>query len=164
MSNSITIKRNEFANTPTGQLKYLKALHLQQKHPAFPAVEIIAISRRKKYTDKTANGLTSMIVDYITYSGGFATRQQSQGQWNKRLKRFTKSSTKKGVSDITGVLCGVAINIEVKIGKDTQRKEQQQVQQQIQAAGGSYYIAKDFTSTYDYLNSIIETHTKTQSS
>lgn len=96
-----------------------------------------------------------MLIDYITFNGGFATRQQSQGQYNSRLKKYTKATTKKGVADITGVLCGVPINIEVKIGKDRQSKAQKNVQQQITQAGGEYFIAKDYPTAYEYLNGII---------
>lgn len=132
-------------------MRYLFYKQQFLKYPTVPADEIKSLAKTKAIKDTTANTLTAAVVLLIELLGGFATRQQSQGQYNARLRRFTKSTTKKGVSDVTGVLSGKPLNIEIKIGKDRQSPEQKQVQKDIEAAGGYYFIAKNLPDTYDYI-------------
>lgn len=130
-----------------------------------PDDELQSIAKKTKWSDANANGLTKMIVEYITYIGGFASRTQSQGQYRKDSFSgkgiYTKGTTKKGLADITAVLNGYALSIEVKIGKDRQSDKQKKVEQQVLSAGGLYFIAKDFASTYEWLISDIIGKNKT---
>lgn len=151
MSSKETIQRQQTKQAITA-LHSLIYRDYKARYPSMPDVEIWAIVKGKKYQHRKANGLTKWIVDYINYSGGFATRQQSQGQFNTALGKWTKSNVRKGVADITGVLCGKALNIEIKIGRDTQSEAQKKVQLQIERAGGLYFIAKDIVSSFNWIN------------
>lgn len=141
-----TKKQSQAANRKKKQsilllTKAAKYLTMCDKYSSMPNEEIISVCKNTKYTEGSANELTKTIIAMVEALGGY----------NKSLGIYTKSTTKKGVSDITGVLNGYSINIEVKYGKDTQSDAQKNVQAGIQQAGGKYFIAKDIVSTYEWL-------------
>ena len=115
---------------------------------------------KAKYRDDTANGLTRCIIDYIRLHGGQAERINTTGIPIDERRQVTDvlghsrtigsltwrpSGSTAGSADISATIHGKAVKIEVKIGRDRQSPAQRQYQQQIEAAGGIYYIAKDFT-------------------
>jgi hypothetical protein len=106
----------------------------------------------RKYTDKTANGLTKMIVDWIKYNGGQAERISTTGRYIVSQKRWIKGSGTKGSADISATIKGRSVKIEVKIGKDKMSEDQHKYKEAIEKAGGIYYIAKDFDSFYEWYN------------
>jgi len=59
---------------------------------------------------------------------------------------WIKGSGTKGTADISAIINGRSVKIEVKIGKDAQSKDQISYQKAVEDAGGIYYIAKDFES------------------
>lgn len=132
-------------------IKYVK-YQAQRKASTLPDDELISICRNSEYGDKNANLLTKSIIQYINYTGGFAHRQQSQGQYNAKLGRWTKGTTAKGISDINGLLNAVPLSIEVKYGRDRMSEAQHKVKNQIQAAGGHYYEAKNLPDAIDWIN------------
>lgn len=112
-----------------------------------------------KYSDKTANGLTRCIIDFIRLTGGQAERVNCTGRVIDRREIYTdvlghrrivgslafiKTSGQRGTADISATVKGRSIKIEVKVGRDKQRPEQVEYQRQIEASGGLYVIAKDF--------------------
>ena len=112
-----------------------------------------------KYSDKTANGLTKCIIDYLNFSGHFAERISSMGRvidnrqtyTNVIGQRVTIGSTKyipgtstKGTADISATIKGKSVKIEVKIGNDRQSQNQKDYQKRTEQAGGIYIIAKNF--------------------
>lgn len=122
---------------------------------------------KTKYRDDTANGLTRCIIDFIRLHGGQAERINTTGVPIDRRRQVTdvlnhsrtigsvewrKGGGTVGSADISATVKGKAVKIEVKIGKDRQSAAQRQYQQQIEAAGGIYYIAKDFTSFVEWFN------------
>jgi hypothetical protein len=54
------------------------------KHPNFP-IDKLAV---RKYTDKTANGLTKCIIDFLNYSGQQAERISTMGRVLDNRKTF----------------------------------------------------------------------------
>lgn len=129
-------------------LKALSELDYQAKQDRYKAVPAHALPRAK-FTDKNANGLTKAILTWLTLSGHYASRIQSQGQYNPKLKRWTKSTVKRGIGDIMAVIAGQSIMIEVKTGKDSQSIWQKKTQAQVEASGGIYFIARTFD---DFMN------------
>ena len=144
-------------------LNYLKQLsqeYLKTKHPNVPKHCLPVI----KYSDKTANGLTKCIIDFIQYKGGQAERISVVSR--KVAGKFVKSTMTKGTADISATIPvyfrdsngnflikkGLSVKIEVKIGKDRQSEEQKRYEQDILNAGGYYFIAKDFNSFYEWYN------------
>ena len=126
--------------------------HLQQievaaraaKCPYMPLTYIIAT----KYTDKTANGLTKCIIEWLRYSNCQGERISNTGRMV--AKHWIPGSGTNGTADISAVIKGRAVKIEVKIGKDRQSDKQIAYQQSIENAGGVYIIAKDFEGFYHW--------------
>lgn len=110
------------------------------------------------YSDKTTNGLTRAILDFLNYSGHWAIRVNTQGQARVQKipryslvsgkvehtdkVRYTKSTTRRGSPDISAIVRGLGVQIEVKVGADTMSEHQEKEQGRITAAGGLYYIAR----------------------
>lgn len=122
---------------------------------------------RPDYTDKTANGLTKCIIHFVRLQGGQAERISTTGRPIDRRQKYTdaigmqrvigsikwiKGTGTKGSADISATIAGRSVKIEVKIGADRQSEAQKQYQADIEKAGGSYYIAKDFTSFVEWYN------------
>jgi hypothetical protein len=120
--------------------------------PAFPLVT-------------TSNGLTNAIVKYLGWVGAYGNRINTTGRVIKAGRDIKsvgggtivaktvmiKGTTKKGTPDISVVLNGYAIFIEIKM-KDKQSPDQMKQEQAIQRAGGYYFIVRDmetFFSIYD---------------
>jgi len=120
----------------------------------------------RTYTDKTANGLTRMIIDWINYNGGQAERINTTGRLIKAKTykdvmgitktigqdKWIKGTGTLGSADISATIEGKSVKIEVKIGRDKQSDVQKQYQEAIEKAGGIYYIAKDFDTFYNWYN------------
>lgn len=128
-----------------------------RKHPNTPLKYLAKCT----YRDDTANGLTKCIIDFIRFNGGQAERINTTGIPKDNRMQVTDimghsrtigsiewrpSGTTKGSADISATIRGRSVKIEVKIGKDTQSEAQKQYQASIEAAGGIYYIARDFES------------------
>lgn len=125
------------------------------KYPSMPEYARTAPS----YSDKTANGLTKCIIDFIRLSGGQAERTSTTGRFIDKRVRFTDvtgrnreignakwihTSGTRGSADISAVIGGRAVKIEVKI-KDRQSEHQKLYQDAIQKAGGIYLIIRSFS-------------------
>ena len=145
-------------------LEVLADLENQRQHPNMKPNYL----GRSRYRDDTANGLTKCIVDYIRLSGGQAerinttgvavdTRQQATDILGHKLTigglQWRKTGSTNGSADISATIRGRSVKIEVKIGKDHQSEAQRAYQKSIEAAGGLYYIAKDFASFVEWYNS-----------
>jgi hypothetical protein len=136
-------------------LRQMKIEYLRQKYSTVPPEYIPA----PHYTEKTANGITRMIIDWIKLNHGQAERVSCQGRIiDKRqqiidclgyhrmigtVKRIPSSMTK-GTADISATVKGRSIKIEVKVGHDRQSDAQVRYQRQVEQAGGVYFIARNF--------------------
>ena len=120
-----------------------------------------------KHRDDTANGLTKCILAYIKFKGGQAERINTMGIPKDNRKQVTDimghcrtigsvewrtSGTTKGSADISATIRGRSVKIEVKVGKDRMSAVQRQYKATIEAAGGLYYIARDFTGFVKWYN------------
>lgn len=124
-------------------------------HPNVPAAYIPL----NTYTDKNANGLTRCIVDFIRANGGQAERINTTGMpmvrqlpSGRQEVTWRKGNTTKGSADISAIICGKSVKIEVKIGHDRQSEEQKRYQKSVEAAGGLYFIAKNFEDFLTWYN------------
>jgi len=148
-------------------LTHLKALHfqaLQQKHPNIPLYAI----PKAKYSDKTANGLTKCIIDFINFMGGQAERINCMGRTIDRRQvktdvlgkvrvigsvDYIPTTMTRGTADISATIRGRAVKIEVKAGnKDRMSEAQREYQQHIESAGGIYFVARTFEQFYTWYN------------
>lgn len=125
------------------------------RHPNVPAAYIPL----NTYTDKTANGLTRCIVDFIRSNGGQAERINTTGMpiirqlpSGRTETTWRKGNTTKGSADISAIIDGKSVKIEVKIGHDRQSEAQKRYEQAVKSAGGYYYIAKNFDDFLTWYN------------
>lgn len=150
-------------------IKALRTAHLAElrQTSTMPDEELQSLAKYHKWSDKTANGLTKMIVAFLDYSGHYANRINTQGQaivtevsrynvvtdrldTSKKITGYRKGTTKKGTPDIDAIISGKPAKIEVKIGKYRVSPAQLKQMLKIEQAGGLYYIAKDFTGFYNW--------------
>lgn len=129
-------------------LEELAFVAQQKKYPNTPSRYLV----KKYYRDDTANGLTQCIIDYIKLYGGHAERINTMGipVETPTGVKWRTGNTEKGSADISATIRGRSVKIEIKIGRDRQSDAQKQYQSEIEAAGGLYYIAKNFTAFVDW--------------
>lgn len=128
------------------ELKALKLASLKKKYPSAYEASGGDDQLVKPYTDKTSNGLTKAVLDFLNLSGHYATRINTTGTMRKIRgeMKWTKGSTRKGTSDIHAVIKGTFCSIEVKINKDTQSDNQTKEEKRVTTAGGLYLVAKNY--------------------
>ena len=148
------------------QLRTLKLQELKRKYPAAYEASGGEDYILKPMSDKTANGLTKCIIDWITLKGGYANRINTQGQARvKKIPRYniltgkteyrdsvtwTPSTTRIGTPDIDAIIKGKAVKIEVKIGKDKLSEAQKKHLEDIARAGGLYFVARNMDSFVEW--------------
>ena len=104
-----------------------------------------------KFRDDTANGLTQCVCSYLKMHGYFVGRVNTTGTYNQKLGRFIKSGSTKGMADVTAVIRGKHVSIEIKVGRDKPRPEQLKVKEQIEQSGGVYMFVRSYD---DFLRQI----------
>lgn len=139
-------------------IQELKELALAENRAKYPNLPDYARTIHK-YSDRTANGLTRCIIDFLRFNGQQAERIAVTGRYVDESKLVTDSLGNKrkigsgkwirgamqvGTADISATIQGRSVKIEIKIGTDRQSEAQKQYQQQVEAAGGVYMIAKNF--------------------
>lgn len=142
------------------RLEALKLANDIERHPSFPEAYFV----KKKWDDKTANGLTKAITSFIQFNGYQAERINTMGvaRENKRTDgkvigvTWTKGTTTSGSADISATIRGRSVKIEVKVGKDRQSDAQKRYQESIERAGGVYLIARDFDSFVEWFDKYVQ--------
>lgn len=144
--------------TTRAAIQVLKGLHLEDNRLRFPNLPEYA-RVCPKYSDKTANGLTKCIIDFIKLNKGQAERINCTGRTIRTGsgQKYIPTSGQRGTADISATIQGRSVKIEVKIGRDRQSEYQKQYQSEVEASGGIYYIAKDFGTFYSwYVQTFVE--------
>ena len=155
------------------ELKQMKLKNLQERSPDFFYNSGGFLMKTNPYTDETANGLTKAIIDWLTFSGCYANRINVQGQARKeRIEMaggnymdkitYTPSTTNKGTADISAIISGRHVSIEVKIGKDRMSLHQLKEMERVTSAGGKYFIARDMPSFLEFYNEMTVNNNKKQ--
>ena len=142
------------------RLEALKLANDIERHPSFPEAYFV----KKKWDDKTANGLTKAITSFIQFNGYQAERINTMGvaRENKRTDgkvigvTWTKGTSTAGSADISATIRGRSVKIEVKVGKDRQSDAQKRYQESIERAGGVYLIARDFDSFVEWFDEFVK--------
>jgi len=142
-----------------------KALLLAEHEAKYPDWPDRPARYLGKWSDRTANGLTRMIIKFLQLEGWQAERISVTGRLVDNRKvvenvigqkqvigsyHYIPSSMQKGSADISATIAGQSVKIEVKIGKDRQSKDQKAYQAEIEKAGGIYVIARSFQGFYDW--------------
>jgi hypothetical protein len=115
-----------------------------------------------------ANDLTKAVIKYIQLMGGQAERISVTGRRIDQRRvvtdcmggqreigavKWIKSSMQKGSADISAVIHGRSVKIEIKVGRDRQSGAQKIYQDQVERAGGTYLIVGTFDEFYEWYNS-----------
>lgn len=115
-----------------------------------------------------SNGLTTFICNYLSWREHRATRINVSGRLvdskekqasgvTLGVKKWIKSSTRKGSADISATIKGRSVMIEIKVGKDKPREDQLLEQERERKAGGLYEFIKtpdEFFELYDLVLSL----------
>lgn len=165
--NGRTTATNIDKNTRYSKSSAVKLLELLANEAAreiYPDVPYLA---PRIFRDDSANGLTKCITAFLKLKGWQADRINNTGRPQDTRRTFTDvlgnqrtigtltwlpGTGTRGISDIVACIDGRLAAIEVKIGTDRQRPAQKEYQQRIEAAGGLYYIARDFESFLQWYN------------
>lgn len=122
-----------------------------KKAPSFPPNYL-----PKRKSKSETGSLTSAVIDYVSLRGGFAERRNTQGNWNEKLGRWIKSGTTNGSADISIVYKGLAIAVELKVGKDKLSPDQIKYKELFEKAGGIYYECRNIDSFIAFFDKIKE--------
>lgn len=149
----------------------LKELALAESRRKYPSLPEYARSTHS-YTDKNANGLTRMIIDWLRFNGHQAERISVTGRCIDHTEivtdvvggmrrigsgKYIPPTMTPGTSDISATINGRSVKIEVKIGRDKQSPAQKRYQEQIENAGGKYCIARTFDGFIEWYREFIKT-------
>lgn len=123
---------------------------------------------KPKYSDRTTNGLTKCVVDWLRFNGYQAERIAVTGRQidNREVvsdvigrqriigtTKWIKGSMQTGTADISATIKGRSVKIEVKCAatRDSiQSPAQKQYQKEVEQAGGVYLIVRDFQGFYQW--------------
>jgi hypothetical protein len=148
-------------------LKQLRELALQAsrwKHPDYPEKWRCA----PDYTDRTANGLTKCIMAFLKFNGYLGERINSTGRYidnsrtvtdilgdSRRIgsNRWIGTAGLKGTADISAIIRGHSIKIEVKM-KDRQSPDQKAYQEAVEKAGGLYWLCHSYDEFLNFFNEL----------
>ena len=122
-------------------IRELERLHYERKRLKYPDNPYLI---NRQFSDKSANDLTRAIVAWLELHGHFAGRVNVTGTYNHKLQKYIYSGSCKGMSDVTSVINGRHVSVEIKYGKDRMRPDQLKVKQEIEKAGGIYLVVKSF--------------------
>ena len=147
-------------------LQLLNDLSFKEKLLKHPTIDVKYLPV-PRFSDKNSNELTKSIIKFIRLSGGQAERIGCTGRLISKQYTFVdvigryrtigqnkwiKTSGTRGTADISATYNGLSLKIEVKVKHDRQSPAQVAYQSQVEAAGGLYYVAKDFESFYQWFN------------
>lgn len=123
-----------------------------------------------KYTERTANGLTRAVIDFLTFHNCQAERVSTEGRVIDGRKKVSNhmgqvgmigsvsripTSGKKGSADIAATIRGLSVKLEIKVGNDRQSPAQKAYQEEVERAGGQYWIVRSFNEMVEKFNSFL---------
>lgn len=126
-----------------------KAYHTAKKlkHPLVPHQNLVYTTFRD---DKT-NDLTKCVLAYTRLKGFFIERISNTGSFYNG--KWVKGSGTNGTADLSAIIHGKAVKIEIKCKatKDRQSEAQKRYQSQVEKAGAIYLIVGTFEEFYYWL-------------
>lgn len=118
---------------------------------------------------RTTNGITAIVINHLKHCGHYSNRQNVQGRQIGGItktasgatfddRKWIKSSTRKGASDIVAAINGRMIAIEVKNAntKDTMRDNQVKEQKRVQDAGALYVVITSVTEFFSWYQNYLD--------
>lgn len=145
-------------------IKLLELMADEAARKRYPNVLYLA---PRTFRDDSANGLTNCIIQFLQLSEHQAERINSTGRSIDTRQTFEdvtgrsrtigcsywiKGTGTKGTADISCVIEGISVKVEVKFGRDQQSQSQREYQKTIEQAGGMYVIATSFEQFLNWYN------------
>lgn len=131
--------------------RYTKPAELVEFETAYNAAQALKFPKippeclaRTHFSDKDANSLTRAIIAHLEFHGYFAARVNTTGVYDPTRGQYRTTSARKGMADISAIIAGKAVQLEIKAGKDRPRTDQLRVQAEYRAAGGIYEFVHNF--------------------
>lgn len=146
------------------KLMTLDRTHKEEKYLNVPSRYI----PKSKFEDRTANGLSKMIITWFTLNNHKAWRQSSEGRFRpgqqvvdvigrtRIMKGQFYHGQNNGQSDVAAIVDGRFCAVEIKIGNDKQSDAQKKYQKEVTDSGGLYVIARSFGQFMQWYESEIE--------
>jgi len=147
---------------PIEKFKADELERFKQKHPTLPDPESF-MRKAGRYSDKTANNLTKLVIRFIQFHGGQAERINTTGRpidGTKKVKdvigreyrigsvTWIPGTGTKGSADVSSTIAGKSVKWEIKM-KDQQSPYQKKYQADIERAGGFYFVIHSFNEFYE---------------
>lgn len=127
-----------------GAINRLKSKAGKEKAHRYKDVPEYAVPK-PAYSDKSANGLTKCVLDWINFHPGcMAYRVNNTGIYDAKAKKYRTSNTRRGIADISAIIHGKAWQIEIKAGKDKMSEFQKSFKADVEKAGGIYLTVRSF--------------------
>lgn len=160
------MKKPRQARRKSDAVKELERLYMDDHRRRYPSMPEYARTC-KQYEDRTANGLTRCVIDYIRLNGFQAERINSTGRYIDNSQVFEDvlgrkrsigtgqwlpTSGMKGTADVSATIRGRSVKIEIKM-KDRQSEDQKKYQLAVEQSGGIYLIIRSFQEFYDWYQS-----------
>ena len=136
-------------------VKELERLYFERKQLKNPTIKKEWLIKTK-FRDNSSNGLTTCITEWLELHGYFGARVNTTGTYSHKLKKYIYSGSRRGMADITAVVNGKHVSIEIKFGKDRIRPEQIKVKEEIEAAGGIFIIVHTFDEFIEQITNILK--------
>ena len=129
----------------------------------------------KAYSDNSANGLTKCVIKWLELHGCQAERINTMGRMVDNRKVVTDVLGRKGMigsmtyipttgtrgsADVSAVVFGRSVKIEIKFGKDRQSEAQKQYQASVEKAGGIYLIVRTFDDFLEWWDNFVTSKSK----
>jgi len=145
-------KQRRPAYKKPASVKELEILHFEAKKIKYPNNPYPV---RTLFRDDSANGLTKCIVAWLELHGHFAARINTTGTYSQKLGKYIHSGSRRGMADVTSIINGRHVSIEVKIGRDRMRPDQLKVKNEVEAAVGVYIVASSLDNFLQRINEVL---------
>lgn len=122
------------------QLKNMAWLYKCNQSPSIPRHAMV----RPKYSDGSANSLTTIVRDFLKMKGHYCGRTNTTGTYSVKLGKYIHSGATRGQTDLNCIVNGRSVQVEIKFGRDKLSPAQVEIMEQVQAAGGIYLIVRSF--------------------
>ena len=109
---------------------------------------------RTTFRDDTANGLAQLIQMHGLWNGYFVGRVNTTGIYGQKTGKFRRTGARKGMADLSVVIDGKPVQVEIKAGKDRARPDQLETAAAYEQAGGRYVFVHDFAEWLETYKSI----------
>lgn len=164
-------KKSDVVVDPAWRNKYQTA-HEQWFAKEYPAGYQDGHYIDPNYPDpRTTNGITTVVINVLKWYGHYSNRQNVMGRQVGGItktasgmkiddRKWIKSSTRKGSSDIMAAIAGKMICLEIKnlVTKDTVKDAQQKERKRVEQSGSLYVIIRSVTEFFQWYENYMRDH------